>query len=64
VLGSINKVNGATVSTKVGIGTSAPAYLLHVNGTAAKPGGGSWTVASDKRLKKNISTFTERLTVL
>jgi hypothetical protein len=64
VLGSINKVNGATASTKVGIGTSAPTYLLHVNGTAAKPGGGSWTVASDKRLKKNISNFTEGIDVL
>ena len=64
VLGSINGVNGATASTKVGIGTTAPAYLLHVNGVAAKPGGGSWTVASDKRLKKNISTFSEGLDVL
>jgi FtsZ-binding cell division protein ZapB len=64
VLGSINKVNGATASTHVGIGTSAPAYLLHVNGAAAKPGSGSWTVASDKRLKKNISNFTEGLNIL
>jgi hypothetical protein len=64
VLGSINGVNGATASTNVGIGTSAPAYLLHVNGNAAKPGGGSWTVASDRRLKKNIATFSEGLDVL
>jgi hypothetical protein len=64
VLGSIYGVNGATATTNVGIGTSAPAYLLHVNGTAAKPGGGSWKVASDQRLKKNISTFSEGLTVL
>lgn len=36
----------------VGIGTtSSPAYLLTVNGEAAKPGGGSWTVWSDKNLK-------------
>jgi len=26
----------------VGIGTTNPASLLVVNGTAAKPGGGSW----------------------
>jgi hypothetical protein len=64
VLGAIKGVNGATDSTKVGIGTSAPAYLLHVNGTAAKPGGGSWTVASDQRLKKNVSAFTDGLDVL
>ncbi len=38
----------------VGIGTTSPAFLLHVNGTAGKPGGGSWSVASDARLKKNI----------
>jgi len=64
VLGAINGFNGATASTKVGIGTTAPAYLLHVNGDAAKPGGGSWTVASDRRLKKNVSAFNEGLDVL
>ena len=64
VLGAINGYNGASASTKVGIGTSAPAYLLHVNGDAAKPGGGSWKVASDGRLKKNVSVFTQGLEVL
>lgn len=38
----------------VGIGTDTPQFLLHVNGTAGKPDGGSWSVASDARLKKNI----------
>ena len=33
VLGSINGVNGATASTNVGIGTTAPAYALDVHGT-------------------------------
>jgi trimeric autotransporter adhesin len=61
VLGSINGENSATVTMNVGIGTSSPAYNLHVNGTAAKPGGGSWTVASDRRLKKNIRPFAEGL---
>jgi hypothetical protein len=32
VLGSINGKNGATVSTKVGIGTTTPAETLHVSG--------------------------------
>jgi hypothetical protein len=64
VLGSINGTNGATATTKVGIGTSSPAYLLHANGSAAKPGGGSWTAASDKRLKENIKDFTEGLAIL
>jgi hypothetical protein len=36
---------------KVGIGTSAPDNLLTVNGSAAKPGGGSWGTFSDGRLK-------------
>jgi hypothetical protein len=64
VLGAIKGVNGATDSTKVGIGTDAPAYLLHVNGKAAKPGGGAWAVASDARLKKNVAAFTDGLEVL
>jgi len=46
---------------KVGIGTSTPDYLLHVNGDAAKPGGGSWTVASDARLKKQIQPYKDGL---
>lgn len=32
VLGSINGVNGATASTNVGIGTTAPGFRLHVEG--------------------------------
>ncbi len=38
----------------VGIRTSSPSFTLHVNGSAGKPGGGSWSSASDARLKKNI----------
>ncbi|MEI7937613.1 MAG: tail fiber domain-containing protein [Verrucomicrobiota bacterium] len=38
----------------VGLGTANPGFTLEVNGTAGKPGGGSWSVASDARLKKNI----------
>jgi len=41
-------------TSNVGIGTSAPAYTLEVNGTAAKTGGGTWDAASDIRLKENI----------
>lgn len=46
----------------VGIGTSSVDYLLEVNGTAGKPGGGEWTnSASDRRLKKNIRPYTDGL---
>lgn len=39
----------------VGINTGGNAqYTLHVNGSAAKPGGGLWSDSSDRRLKKNI----------
>jgi hypothetical protein len=39
----------------VGIGVIAPpGVLLAVNGNAAKPGGGSWAVLSDARLKRDL----------
>lgn len=39
----------------VGIGTDSPgAFRLAVNGSAAKPGGGSWSSFSDSRLKRHI----------
>jgi len=45
----------------VGIGTSAPTELLSVNGTASKPGGGTWSVFSDERLKNIKGPFTSGL---
>ncbi len=38
----------------IGIATTAPNYKLEVNGSAGKPGGGSWSDSSDKRLKTDI----------
>ncbi|SDJ88274.1 Por secretion system C-terminal sorting domain-containing protein [Catalinimonas alkaloidigena] len=65
VLGSVSGTNGATANTNVGIGTTAPSYRLHVNAnSAAKPGSSAWTVASDKRLKKDIRPFEEGLAVI
>lgn len=51
-------------SGSVAIGTTAPAFNLHVNGTAGKPGGGSWSVASDARLKDAGRPFTRGLDAL
>lgn len=48
-------------SGNVGIGTTAPTDLLSVNGTASKPGGGSWAVFSDERLKNIKGRYTSGL---
>jgi len=48
-------------SGNVGIGTPAPTALLSVNGTANKPGGGSWDVFSDERLKNIKGRFNSGL---
>jgi hypothetical protein len=45
----------------VGVGTTAPTVTLSVNGSANKPGGGSWTVFSDERLKNIKGRFTSGL---
>lgn len=45
----------------VGVGTTAPTALLSVNGTANKPGGGSWDVFSDERLKNIKGRFNSGL---
>ncbi len=46
--------NGLRVLGAVGIGADPGAFTLVSNGDAAKPGGGSWSVFSDARLKRNI----------
>jgi hypothetical protein len=45
----------------VGIGTAAPTDLLSVNGNASKPGGGTWGVFSDERLKNIKGPFNSGL---
>jgi len=49
----------------VGIGTDNPnSYMLYCNGTAAKPGGGSWSNPSDKNLKDIHGKFERGLNEL
>ncbi|MGG5207422.1 tail fiber domain-containing protein [Chryseobacterium sp. MIQD13] len=48
----------------LGIGTDSPTSLLSVNGTADKPGGGSWGTFSDRRVKKDIADFKDGLNVI
>jgi len=52
------------INGNVGIGTTSPAFKLEVNGTAGKPGGGSWSVSSDARLKKNVHDLEGALETL
>ncbi len=66
-----NEIAGAALALQhggsdgnVGIGTTGPTAKLSVNGTANKPGGGTWAVFSDRRLKKNVNTYSEGLEVL
>lgn len=52
-------------NANVGIGISAPSYRLHLNlNSAGKPGSSLWAVASDSRLKQNITEFTDGLALL
>ena len=50
-----------TAVGNVGINTAAPTDTLSVNGTASKPGGGTWAVFSDERLKTIKGDFTAGL---
>ena len=45
----------------VGVGTQAPTDKFVVNGTASKPGGGTWAVFSDARLKNVRGTYNSGL---
>jgi hypothetical protein len=44
-----------------GLGNAPPEFTLHVDGSAGKPGGGSWTATSDVRLKKSIAPLRDSL---
>jgi len=53
-----------TTTGFVGIGTTAPNATLTVNGSATKPGGGSWGTFSDERLKTIRGRFSPGLNAL
>jgi hypothetical protein len=69
-VGSLRFIRPGTVEMlidptgNVGIGTSAPTQLLSVNGTAGKPGGGTWDVFSDERLKNIKGRYNTGLKAL
>ena len=52
-------------SGNIGLGSSStaqsPGYTLYVEGSAGKPGGGSWLNSSDRRLKKDIKQYEDGL---
>jgi hypothetical protein len=48
--GGVLAINQSGINN-VGIGTTTPDNLLTVNGSAGKPGGGSWGTFSDGRFK-------------
>jgi hypothetical protein len=69
-VGSLRFIRPGTVEMlidptgNVGIGTAAPTQLLSVNGTAGKPGGGTWDVFSDERLKNIKGRYNTGLKAL
>lgn len=69
-IGALSKVTASNSlvlgnNANVGIGLSAPAYQLHLStDAAAKLGTPTWSVASDRRLKKDISDYTDGLEML
>jgi hypothetical protein len=52
-----------TPAGNLGIGSTAaavnPAYTLYVEGSTGKPGGGSWSNPSDRRLKDRIRAYND-----
>lgn len=66
--GGVNMELGGNTNTKLNktfgnvlIGSGNPTAKLSVNGSANKPGGGTWGTFSDERLKKDVQDYTEGL---
>jgi hypothetical protein len=62
---SLHVIGNALISGYVGIGHTDPAYQLQLSeDSAAKPTSNTWTVASDERLKKDITAFNDGLDII
>jgi hypothetical protein len=56
----LNTSGGAVVVNQ----NTWPGFDFTVNGSAAKPGGGSWGTLSDARMKENVSPFSSGLDLI
>jgi hypothetical protein len=56
----LNTSGGAVVIRQ----NTTPGFDFAVNGSAAKPGGGSWSALSDARMKENVQPFQSGLEAL
>ncbi len=67
-IGDVSQVaNEVIMMGKVGMGTviaSNSPNALEVNGNAAKPGGGSWSALSDRRMKQEIKPYHDGLNTI
>lgn len=63
--GGVNAVTVLSGSRNVGIGITTPTNQLQLSTNAAgKPTSGLWTITSDRRLKKDVSPFSDGLETL
>ncbi len=63
--GGVNAMTVLSGSRNVGIGTTTPAFQLQLStDSAGKPGSALWDVISDRRLKKDILSFSDGLETL
>jgi hypothetical protein len=60
--GGFNEIH---INGNVGIGTTSPSYQLQLStDSAAKPSTNTWTIASDSRVKENITPYTKGLSAI
>ena len=59
--GTSSGITGVSVSNYGGYFSSVSSYSLVAAQSAAKPGGGSWSVFSDSRIKENVTPYTKGL---